>query len=214
MIEQLLRRSPVIPVVTLDDASGAADLARAYARGGLSTIEVTLRTPAGLRAIEAIARDVPQITVCAGSVRDEAELAAAFAAGAVLAVSPGSTAPLLAAGRGKSMPLLPGIATASELQLGYSLGYRVFKFFPARFAGGPDAIRALSAPFPEAHFCPTGGITPESAASYLELSAVLAVGVSWLAPADVLRAHDWHRIEVLAREALQRLAPVLSTRER
>lgn len=212
MIEQLLRRSPVIPVVTLDDASGATDLAGAYLRGGLSAIEVTLRTPAGLRAIEAIARDVPQISVCAGSVRDEHELAAAFGAGAVLAISPGSTAPLLAAGRDRSTPLLPGVATASELQLGYSLGYRVFKFFPARFAGGPDAIRALSGPFPEARFCPTGGITRESAASYLELDVVLAVGVSWLAPADALRARDWHRIEGLAREALQGLAPVLSKR--
>ncbi len=200
-----MRRGPVVPVVTLDEAADAPAVARAFARGGIHTIELTLRTPASLEAIAAIARDVPEVKVGAGTVRSLADLERAAAAGAAFAVSPGSTAELLEAGRNASLPLLPGIATASELLLGASFGYRCFKFFPAAASGGPDAIRALTAPFPEALFCPTGGITLQSAAAYLALPAVLCVGASWLAPADALRARDWKRIETLAREAMQTL---------
>jgi 2-dehydro-3-deoxyphosphogluconate aldolase / (4S)-4-hydroxy-2-oxoglutarate aldolase len=205
VIEDLLRRGPVVPVVTLDDAADAPELARAFARGGIHTIELTLRTAAGLRAIASIAREVPEVRVGAGTVRSVPDLERAAAAGAAFAVSPGSTADLLEAGREGSLPFLPGIATASELLLAASYGYHCFKFFPAATSGGPDAIRALSAPFPEARFCPTGGITLESAPDYLKLQAVLCVGASWLAPTEVVRARDWNRIEALAREATRAL---------
>jgi 2-dehydro-3-deoxyphosphogluconate aldolase / (4S)-4-hydroxy-2-oxoglutarate aldolase len=205
LIEDLLRRGPVLPVVTLDDAADATDLARALARGGIHTVELTLRTAAGLEAIAAIAREVPEVSVGAGTVRSVADLGRAAAAGAAFAVSPGSTAELLEAGRSASIPFLPGVATASELLLAASYGYQCFKFFPAATSGGPDAIRGLTAPFPEARFCPTGGITLESAPSYLQLPAVLCVGGSWLAPAEALHARDFGRIEALAREAVQKL---------
>jgi 2-dehydro-3-deoxyphosphogluconate aldolase/(4S)-4-hydroxy-2-oxoglutarate aldolase len=205
VIEDFLRRGPVIPVVTLEDAADAPELARALARGGLHTIELTLRTAAGLRAIAAIAREVPEVSIGAGTVRTVADLERAAAAGAAFAVSPGATEELLEAGREASIPLLPGVATASELLMAASYGYHCFKFFPAATSGGADAIRALSAPFPEARFCPTGGITLESAPEYLKLAVVLCVGASWLAPAEALRARDWNRIERLARDATQKL---------
>ncbi len=206
MIEDILRRAPVIPVVTLEDAGDAQELARAFVRAGIRTIELTLRTPAGLHAIAAISREIPELIVGAGTVRTAADREAAAAAGAAFAVSPGCTASLLEAARDASIPFLPGVATASELLLGASFGYRCFKFFPASTSGGPDAIRALSAPFPEARFCPTGGITLESAPAYLALPAVVCVGASWLAPAEALRAREWNRIEMLAREAMQKLS--------
>jgi 2-dehydro-3-deoxyphosphogluconate aldolase / (4S)-4-hydroxy-2-oxoglutarate aldolase len=205
VIEQILRRSTVIPVVTLEDAAGATELARAFVRGGIRTLELTLRTPAGLRAIADIAREVGEVRIGAGTVRSVADLQAAADAGAAFAVSPGTSAELLEAGRRASIPYLPGIATASELMLGMSHGYQCFKFFPASTSGGPEAIKALAAPFPDAFFCPTGGVTLESAPRYLQVPSVLCVGASWLAPADALRARDWSRIEALARDATQRL---------
>jgi 2-dehydro-3-deoxyphosphogluconate aldolase / (4S)-4-hydroxy-2-oxoglutarate aldolase len=205
VIEQILRRSTVIPVVTLEDAAGAPELARAFVRGGIRTLELTLRTPAGLRAIADIAREVGEVSIGAGTVRSVADLQAAADAGAAFAVSPGATAELLEAGRHASIPYLPGIATASELMLGMSHGYRCFKFFPASASGGPETITAFAAPFPDALFCPTGGVTLETAPRYLQIPSVLCVGASWLAPADALRAHDWSRIEALARAAMQRL---------
>jgi 2-dehydro-3-deoxyphosphogluconate aldolase / (4S)-4-hydroxy-2-oxoglutarate aldolase len=205
VIEDFLRSGPVMPVVTLEDAADAPEVARALLRGGIQTIELTLRTPAGLDAIAAIARQVPEIRVGAGTVRSVADLEAATTAGAAFAVSPGATPQLLEAGRRASIPLLPGVATASELLLGTAAGYRCFKFFPAASSGGPEAIRALAAPFPEVRFCPTGGITLETAPSYLKLEAVLCVGASWLAPSETVRARDFHRIESLARAATQKL---------
>ena len=148
---------------------------------------------------------MPEVSIGAGTVRSVTDLERAAAAGAAFAVTPGSTAGLLEAGREASIPLLPGVATASELLLAASYGYRCFKFFPAATSGGPDAIRALSAPFPEARFCPTGGITLESAPAYLKVAAVICVGASWLAPAEALRTRDWSLIERLAREATQKL---------
>jgi 2-dehydro-3-deoxyphosphogluconate aldolase/(4S)-4-hydroxy-2-oxoglutarate aldolase len=201
-IQDFLRRSPVMPVVTLDDASVAADLAQALLRGGIRTIEVTLRTPVALRAIELIARSVPEIAVGAGTVLNVADLRAAERAGAVFAISPGSTPALLEAGAQSSIPYLPAVATASELMLGLSADYRCFKFFPAAVAGGVAGLKAFAGPFPDARFCPTGGISIDTAPSYLALRNVLCIGGSWLTPGEAVAARDWAKIESLAREAV------------
>jgi 2-dehydro-3-deoxyphosphogluconate aldolase / (4S)-4-hydroxy-2-oxoglutarate aldolase len=200
-IEQILKLSPVMPVVTIDDATAAGDLARALIRGGIKTIEVTLRTPVALRAIEVIARAVPEIQVGAGTVLSVDDLRAAENAGATFAISPGATSALLDAGTKSSIPYLPAIATSSELMNGLSAGYRFFKFFPAAVAGGVAALKAIAGPFPDARFCPTGGISLESAPSYLALNNVLCVGGSWLTPASLLTARDWVQIETLAEQA-------------
>jgi 2-dehydro-3-deoxyphosphogluconate aldolase / (4S)-4-hydroxy-2-oxoglutarate aldolase len=199
--EEVLALSPVMPVVVLDDAAAAAPLARALLAGGLKTIEITLRTPAALDAIREAARAAPELIVGAGTVLSEEDLAAAAEAGARFALSPGATPGLLRAGRDAPIPLIPGTATASEIMLGLSLGYRCFKFFPAEQLGGAAAIKALSAPLPRARFCPTGGISLEKAPAYLALDAVLCVGGSWIAPAEMIKAGDWPGIEALARQA-------------
>jgi 2-dehydro-3-deoxyphosphogluconate aldolase / (4S)-4-hydroxy-2-oxoglutarate aldolase len=200
-IERFLRLSPVMPVVTLNDAAVAGDLARALVRGGIRVIEVTLRTSVALRAIEVIAREVPEITVGAGTVLSVADLKAAAAAGAAFAISPGATGRLLEAGTDGPIPYLPAIATASELMAGMAAGYRCFKFFPAGAAGGIAMLNALGGPFPEARFCPTGGITQASVKSYLDLPNVLCAGGSWLTPAEALNRKDWSAIESLAARA-------------
>jgi len=197
-IEHFLRLSPVMPVVVIEDAQSAPDLARAYLRGGIRVIEVTLRTPAALRAIEAIARAAPDIRVGAGTVLSAADLQAATDAGAAFAISPGSTPALLDAGRNAAIPYLPAVATASELMSGLAAGYHCFKFFPAGAAGGIPMLKSFAGPFPDARFCPTGGITQDTVRSYLELPNVLCAGGSWLSPADALAARDWGRIEALA----------------
>ena len=201
IVERVLRLSPVMPVVTLQDATLAADLARALVRGGIRVIEVTLRTPAALQAIENIAAAVPEISVGAGTVVSIPDLHAAANAGAAFAISPGATPTLLAGGATGPLPYIPAIATASELMAGVAAGYRFFKFFPATAAGGIPMLKALGGPFPDVRFCPTGGITQETARSFLELPNVLCVGGSWLAPADALQARDWRRIESLAAKA-------------
>jgi 2-dehydro-3-deoxyphosphogluconate aldolase / (4S)-4-hydroxy-2-oxoglutarate aldolase len=200
-IESILRLSPVMPVVTIDDATLAADLARALVNGGIRVIEVTLRTEAALRAIETIARKVPEISVGAGTVLDPKDLQSAIQAGAAFAISPGATPELLAAGRQSRIPYLPAIATASELMFGLAAGYRFFKYFPATVAGGVAGLKAFNGPFSQARFCPTGGVTPSTANSYLELPNVLCVGGSWLTPLDLQAARDWRQIEALARAA-------------
>lgn len=202
IVERLLRLSPVMPVVTLEDAATAADLARALVRGGIRVIEVTLRTPAGLKAIERIATEVPEISVGAGTVLSIADLHAAASAGAAFAISPGATPTLLAGAATGPLPYIPAVATASELMTGVAAGYRFFKFFPATAAGGVPMLKALAAPFPGVRFCPTGGITQQTARSFLELPNVLCVGGSWLAPAAALRSRDWNRIESLAAQAV------------
>jgi 2-dehydro-3-deoxyphosphogluconate aldolase/(4S)-4-hydroxy-2-oxoglutarate aldolase len=200
-IEEFLRMSPVMPVVTIEDATIGPDLARAFVRGGIRVIEVTLRTPAALAAIEAIARSEPGIRVGAGTVLSVSDLHAAAAAGAAFAISPGSTPALLAAGLRSTIPYLPAIASASELMSGLAEGYHCFKFFPAGAAGGIAMLKSLAGPFPDARFCPTGGISQDSVRSYLELPNVLCAGGSWLTPPDALAARDWERIEALAAKA-------------
>ncbi|HEU5443277.1 MAG TPA: bifunctional 4-hydroxy-2-oxoglutarate aldolase/2-dehydro-3-deoxy-phosphogluconate aldolase [Steroidobacteraceae bacterium] len=200
-IERILRLSPVMPVVIIEEAGLAPDLARAFVRGGIRVVEITLRTPAALPAIEAIARQVPEIAVGAGTVLSAQDLRAATSAGATFAISPGLTAALLSSAASSPIPYLPAIATASELMEGLAAGYQCFKFFPAGPAGGTAMLKAFAGPFPQARFCPTGGITQDSVRSYLDLPNVLCAGGSWLSPADALAARDWKRIEGLAARA-------------
>jgi 2-dehydro-3-deoxyphosphogluconate aldolase/(4S)-4-hydroxy-2-oxoglutarate aldolase len=200
-IADILRLSPVMPVVTIEDAATAPDLARALVRGGIRSIEVTLRTPQALRAIELIAARVPEICVGVGTVMSPDDLNLAANAGAAFAISPGATRELLAAGLNLRIPYLPAVATASELMTAMASGYRHFKLFPANAAGGVAALKGFNGPFPEARFCPTGGVSLQTAPDYLKLPNVLCVGGSWLTPADALKAGDWDRVETLAREA-------------
>lgn len=199
--EDVLRLSPVMPVVVIDDAAHAAPLARALLAGGIRTIEITLRTPAALDAIREVAREAPDMIVGAGTVLTDNDLDAAIAAGAKYALSPGGTPKLMKAARKRSVPFIPGVTTSSEIQRGIELGYRNFKLFPAEQLGGPATLKALAGPFPSIRFCPTGSITLEKAPSYLALSNVLCVGGSWIAPADEIKAGDWRAIEAAAKQA-------------
>ena len=200
-IEAAMRLEPVIPVVVIHDLQAAVPMARALVAGGTPAIEVTLRTPVALDAIRAIAAEVEGATVGVGTVLGVADLHAAQAAGARFAVSPGSSPRLLDAADDSGLPLLPGVATASEAMALLERGYRHLKFFPAVPAGGAKLLAAWASPLPQLRFCPTGGIGLSSAPEFLALSNVLCVGGSWLTPADKLAAGDWAGIERLAREA-------------
>jgi 2-dehydro-3-deoxyphosphogluconate aldolase/(4S)-4-hydroxy-2-oxoglutarate aldolase len=200
-IAEILQLSPVMPVVTIEDAAIAPDLARALVRGGIKVIEVTLRTPQALAAIEAIAAAVPEICVGAGTVMSPDDLNLSANAGAAFAISPGATRELLAAGANFRIPYLPAVATASELMTALAAGFRYFKLFPANVAGGLQALKAFYGPFAEARFCPTGGINLQTAGAYLDLPNVMCVGGSWLTPNDLLKSRDWDRVASLAREA-------------
>jgi len=197
-IAEVVACSPVIPVLTIHDAARAAPLAGALARGGIRVIEVTLRTPAALDAIRAVRSEAPEVMVGAGTILSEADLRRSRDAGASFAVSPGSTAQLLEAANDMSFPFLPGVATASEIMQGVAHGYALFKFFPAKNVGGIGALKALSTVFSQVRFCPTGGITLDSAPEYLELPSVVCVGGSWLAPPMLIERRDWKSIETLA----------------
>ena len=179
--EAIMRLAPVIPVLTIRDARHAAPIAEALVAGGLKALEVTLRTPAALEAMAEMTK-VEGALVGAGTVLSAADLDAALAAGARFIVSPGLTEPLARAAIAAGVPFLPGVATASDIMRGLDLGLSHFKFFPAEAAGGRKALASLSAPFGAARFCPTGGITAESAADWLALPQVLCVGGSWLVP--------------------------------
>ena len=200
-IRAVLRRAPVMPVITIRDAARAAPLARALAAGGLTAIEITLRTAAALEAIAAVAREVPECLAGAGTVLNGRDLAAAREVGAAFAVSPGATPELLAAARADGSPFLPGIATAGELMAGLAAGFECFKLFPAAQAGGPAMLKFFGGPFPNVRFCPTGGIDLKSAPAYLALANVDCVGGSWVAPEPLIEAGDFAAIEALAREA-------------
>ncbi|MBM9621879.1 bifunctional 4-hydroxy-2-oxoglutarate aldolase/2-dehydro-3-deoxy-phosphogluconate aldolase [Streptomyces zhihengii] len=195
----VLGLAPVLPVVVIDDAADAVPLARALVAGGLPAIEVTLRTPAALDAIRAIASEVPEAVVGAGTVISPRTVEDAAAAGARFLVSPGWTDALLDAMRASGLPFLPGVSTASEVVALLERGVHEMKFFPAEAAGGTAYLKSLAGPLPQARFCPTGGITPATAPAYLALPNVACVGGSWLLPPDVLAAKDWGRVEALAR---------------
>ncbi|MFF5470335.1 bifunctional 4-hydroxy-2-oxoglutarate aldolase/2-dehydro-3-deoxy-phosphogluconate aldolase [Streptomyces achromogenes] len=197
----LLDLAPVLPVVVLADAADAVPLARALVAGGLPAIEVTLRTPAALEAIRAIAGEVPEAVVGAGTVVSPEQVGAVTAAGARFLVSPGWTESLLTAMRASGVPYLPGVSTASEVVALLERGVREMKFFPAQAAGGTAYLRSLAGPLPQARFCPTGGIGPTTAPEYLSLPNVGCVGGSWMVPAEAVAAREWGRIEELARAA-------------
>ncbi|MGV9284018.1 bifunctional 4-hydroxy-2-oxoglutarate aldolase/2-dehydro-3-deoxy-phosphogluconate aldolase [Streptomyces sp. NPDC003730] len=197
----VLDLAPVVPVVVVDDLADAVPLARALVAGGLPAIEVTLRTPAALDAIRAIAAEVPDAVVGAGTVITAEQVGEVVAAGARFLVSPGWTDTLLEAMRASGVPFLPGVSTTSEVVALLERGVREMKFFPAEAAGGTAYLKALAAPLPHARFCPTGGIGPDSAPEYLALPNVGCVGGSWMLPKDAVAGRDWGRVEALARAA-------------
>jgi 2-dehydro-3-deoxyphosphogluconate aldolase / (4S)-4-hydroxy-2-oxoglutarate aldolase len=198
---ELAAYGPVIPVIVIQRLQDAVPLARALVAGGVKVLEVTLRTPVALQAIEAIARNVPEAVVGAGTLRSAADARAAVNAGSRFGVSPGYTAAVGAACRELGLPLLPGVATSSEVMAAQADGLSFLKFFPATAAGGIPMLKALAGPFPDIVFCPTGGISADSAAQFLALPNVKVCGGSWLTPADAVAAQDWARITQLAQQA-------------
>jgi 2-dehydro-3-deoxyphosphogluconate aldolase / (4S)-4-hydroxy-2-oxoglutarate aldolase len=193
-LDEVLAQSRIIPVLTIERVEDAVPLARALVAGGVPVLEVTLRTTAGLESAVAIMAAVPEAIVGIGTVLTPEDLARAEAIGAKFALSPGATPALLAAAAQSGMPFMPGIATASELMLAMQHGFDTVKFFPANTMGGQPALRGLGGPFPNARFCPTGGVSDENSASWLALPNVVAVGGSWLTPAVEMRAGDWAAI--------------------
>ncbi|CAN5637105.1 bifunctional 4-hydroxy-2-oxoglutarate aldolase/2-dehydro-3-deoxy-phosphogluconate aldolase [soil metagenome] len=199
---QVMQDAPVIPVIVLHDVAHAVPLARALAAGGIRMLEVTLRTPQALACMEAIARDVPEAIVGAGTVRSAADAQACAMAGARFAVSPGYTRNVGKACHDLGLALLPGVATGSEIMMAQEDGFTNLKFFPAMQAGGIAMLKAWQGPFGDVRFCPTGGVTAQNAKDFLALPNVQCVGGSWLVPVDAMVQGDWARITALAREAV------------
>ena len=194
--------APIVPVLVVDNAVHARPLAEALVAGGLPALEVTLRTPAALEAIQEMA-SIKGGVVGAGTLITPKDVKAARDAGAMFGVSPGATDELLAACEEADLPLLPGAATSTEAMRLLVRGYDILKFFPAEASGGAPALKAIGAPLPQITFCPTGGVSPENAETYLSLPNVICAGGSWVAPSDLVNAGRWDRIETLAREASQ-----------
>ncbi len=198
----VLQTGPVVPVIVINNIDHAVPLAKALVAGGVKVLEVTLRTPVAIEAIRRIAEEVPDAVVGAGTVASEADLKAVTEAGGVFAISPGLTPTLIKAALNGPIALIPGISTASELMFGMEYGLREFKFFPAEAAGGIQMIKSIGGPFPQATFCPTGGISPDNYKEYLSLKNVACVGGSWLAPTEALEQGDYQQITNLARKAI------------
>ena len=198
-ILNIMRNGPVIPVIVIDRLEDAVPLARALVAGGIRVLEVTLRTPMALKAIEAIANEVEGAITGVGTITRAEDFDAALQAGALFGVSPGLTPELIAAARGSALHLLPGVMTPSDVIAARTAGFTELKLFPAQQAGGVGMLKALSGPFPDLSFCPTGGIAAATAPEFLALSNVACVGGSWLTPAGVVAAQDWGRITTLAR---------------
>lgn len=192
---------PVIPVIVIDDVDHAVPMAQALLEGGVKVLEVTLRTPAALPAVRAIARACPEVILGAGTLRTAADVELALEAGCRFGVSPGLTPALARACRDQGLPLLPGVATASEVMQALDEGLEFLKFFPAAAAGGVPMLKALAGPFPGVRFCPTGGLTLQTAPEFLALPSVAVCGGSWLTPRDRMECGDWSGITELARQA-------------
>jgi 2-dehydro-3-deoxyphosphogluconate aldolase/(4S)-4-hydroxy-2-oxoglutarate aldolase len=201
-----LQACGVVPVVVIEDAHLAGPLARALLAGGIDVIEVTLRRPAALAALETIAREVSGILPVAGTVVTPAQVTDVREAGAQAVVSPGFSEAVDDAMRAANLPWLPGVATASDCMRAVSAGRLTCKFFPAEQAGGTATLKALSGPFPQMRFCPTGGVSLANLGDYLALKQVICVGGSWLVPADAIANRDWARVTQLAREAREAVA--------
>jgi 2-dehydro-3-deoxyphosphogluconate aldolase/(4S)-4-hydroxy-2-oxoglutarate aldolase len=197
----IMHASPVIPVIAIDDIGHAVPLAKALVAGGIRVLEVTLRTEHGLPAIRAIAQQVPEAIVGVGTLTQGDEFAAARDAGAVFGVSPGLTPQLVQAAKSSGLPLLPGVMTPSEVMAAREAGFRQLKLFPAVPAGGVGMLNAIAGPLPDMVFCPTGGISQETAPQFLTCPNVACVGGSWLTPKDAMKTGDWNRITALARAA-------------
>jgi len=200
-VDAILTLAPVLPVIAVSKLEDAVPLARALVAGGLPVLEVTLRSAVAIEAIRAMVREVEGAIIGAGTVLDEESLDAVIQAGARFAISPGATEAIYAAASRATIPLIPAIATASEIMRGLEHGHHRFKFFPAESSGGTGTLKAFSGPFAKVKFCPTGGIVAAAAPRYLALSNVLTVGGSWMVPGEALAARDFARIEALAREA-------------
>ncbi|MFL1466316.1 bifunctional 4-hydroxy-2-oxoglutarate aldolase/2-dehydro-3-deoxy-phosphogluconate aldolase [Marinobacter sp. DUT-3] len=204
-VRAVLESSPLVPVIAIHDLDDAVPLCQALVDGGINVLEITLRTEHGVKAIERVRKAIPDAWVGAGTVTSIAQYRQVEAAGAQFVITPGVTEAILEFGLTSEAPLLPGISTISELMVGYNLGYREFKFFPAEVAGGIPALKAFSGPFPDVTFCPTGGIRRDTARDYLALGNVQAVGGSWLTPGDAIASKDWATITEVARGSLEDL---------
>jgi 2-dehydro-3-deoxyphosphogluconate aldolase/(4S)-4-hydroxy-2-oxoglutarate aldolase len=204
-LDAILASNRLIPVIAIEDADAAVPLARALVAGGITALEITFRTAAAPEAIRRIVRDVPEATVGVGTIRSADDVRQAVDLGAQFGVSPGTTLGIYGACAAADLPLLPGVATASEILLALEHGCEVVKFFPAVPAGGIAAVKALRGPFPTLRFCPTGGISEANMAEWLAVPGVVAVGGSWLAPDDKIKARDWPAITAIARRSLARI---------
>lgn len=203
LMESTLKKCPVVPVLVIEDLEDAVPLASALVRGGLTVLEVTLRTRAAAQAISAIAEALPEATVGAGTVLSEEDLRLAVDAGAQFLVSPGATPALLNAADNTDVPLLPGANSPSEVMYLLERGYTLQKFFPAEAAGGIPMLKSIGGPLPQVRFCPTGGISTRNAGEYLALPNVICIGGSWMASAKLVAEKRWDEIEALALEASQ-----------
>ncbi|MDO6618375.1 bifunctional 4-hydroxy-2-oxoglutarate aldolase/2-dehydro-3-deoxy-phosphogluconate aldolase [Shewanella sp. 6_MG-2023] len=200
--QDIFKRSPIVPVMVIDKIEHAVPLAKALVAGGISVLEVTLRTECALEAIALIAKEVPEALVGAGTILNELQLQQAVDAGSQFIITPGATVDLLKAAKRGNVPLIPGVASISEVMTGMELGYTHFKFFPAEASGGVNALKAFSGPLANIRFCPTGGITPTSYKNYLALANVDCIGGSWIAPTDAMEQEDWGRITQLCKDAI------------
>jgi 2-dehydro-3-deoxyphosphogluconate aldolase/(4S)-4-hydroxy-2-oxoglutarate aldolase len=200
--QDIFKLSPIVPVMVINKIEDAVPLARALVAGGITVLEVTLRTPCALEAITKIAKEVPEALVGAGTILNESQLKQAVEAGAQFVITPGATTDLLKAAMAGTVPLIPGVSSISEVMAGMELGYTHFKFFPAEASGGVSALKAFSGPLANIRFCPTGGITPSSYKDYLALSNVDCIGGSWIAPTDAMEQGDWQRITQLCKDAI------------
>jgi 2-dehydro-3-deoxyphosphogluconate aldolase/(4S)-4-hydroxy-2-oxoglutarate aldolase len=201
--KDVLNAGPVMPVMVIQDIDDAVPLAKALVAGGIRVLEITLRTPIALAAINRIRNEVKDAIVGVGTVANPDQLLAAEEAGAVFAISPGLTPALLEAAKTSNIALIPGIATLSELMMGMDIGLDYFKFFPAEAAGGIPMLKAIAGPFPNITFCPTGGISPDNYRAYLKLQNVACVGGSWLAPQQVVNEKNWDKVTELAKAAIE-----------
>ncbi|MDN7139549.1 bifunctional 4-hydroxy-2-oxoglutarate aldolase/2-dehydro-3-deoxy-phosphogluconate aldolase [Pseudomonas sp. JQ170] len=201
-IDQICTQARILPVITIAREADILPLADALAAGGIKTLEVTLRSQHGLKAIQVLREQRPELCVGAGTVLDRKMFAAVEAAGAQFVVTPGITPDILEAGVQSALPLLPGISTPSELMMGYALGYRRFKLFPAEISGGVAAIKAFAGPFGDVRFCPTGGVNPSNVRNYMALANVMCVGGTWMLDSGWIKNGDWAKIEACSAEAL------------
>ncbi|MCL1038256.1 bifunctional 4-hydroxy-2-oxoglutarate aldolase/2-dehydro-3-deoxy-phosphogluconate aldolase [Shewanella corallii] len=200
--QEVFSCSPIVPVMVIKEIEHAVPLAKALVAGGIKVLEVTLRTSCALEAITRIAQEVPEAIVGAGTILNVEQLQQAAEAGAQFAITPGATPALLSAAKEGKVPLIPGVASISEVMEGMAQGYTHFKFFPAEASGGVNALKAFGGPLSGIRFCPTGGISPGNYNDYLALDNVDCIGGSWIAPVDAMEAGDWERITKLCQDAL------------